>query len=296
MEIVFIEHEHPLVLIDLELEYLEKQDEYDDKYEDEYNDVNQQDALVIEDDFKRPCNQCGQEINQHHRFYYKCTESCDYYIHRFCGDLPPTLEHTSHNAHILTLLQRKIDWECDICGNSHEPWELSYCCSQCNFDVDMNCAVTADKRVIYHPSHRHPLQLILEPILCKCCICGKKHQGMFYHCITCSYFFIHSDCVALPNKLLIQKTTDGAFSHTHPLTLSYSFPKADQEEKSFQACRVCDYNFKGLETLSIYKCDKCWFYTHLDCATARKEPFMSIFMFAGKYPFSLFINLIKLFN
>nr|GFA86694.1 zinc finger, PHD-type [Tanacetum cinerariifolium] len=31
----------------------------------------------------------------------------------------------------------------------------------------------------------------------------------------------------------------------------------------------------------LYKCDKCRYYVHVDCATSKKEPFMSIFMSPG---------------
>ncbi|KAI7757388.1 hypothetical protein M8C21_001917, partial [Ambrosia artemisiifolia] len=41
-------------------------------------------------------------------------------------------------------------------------------------------------------------------------------------------------------------------------------------------CRVCGKRF--YPHLWIYKCDKCYYYVHFDCATSKREPFMSIFI------------------
>lgn len=270
-----IEHEHPLNLIDLEQEYPQIGEEYDEDDDDTDGD------MVAIKDFKCTCDRCAQEINEYHRYYYKCSDdSCDYSIHKFCAELPPTLKHSSHDAHILTLLQRKINWHCDVCGKKHKAQEISYQCPSCDFDVDINCAIVATECKIHHPSHTHPLVQITRPIVCKCDACGKKHQGIFYHCTTCSHLFIHTGCLLLPKKLLIQDATHDEFSHTHPLAIAYSFPAAVQVAKFEPRCRVCGEFFYN-ENLWIYKCDKCRYYAHLDCATAREEPFMSIFSSAG---------------
>ncbi|CAH1420573.1 unnamed protein product [Lactuca virosa] len=34
--------------------------------------------------------------------------------------------------------------------------------------------------------------------------CGLEHEGTFYHCNVCSWFWIHQDRALLPAKLLIQ--------------------------------------------------------------------------------------------
>ncbi|PWA62686.1 zinc finger, PHD-type [Artemisia annua] len=139
-----------------------------------------------------------------------------------------------------------------------------------------------EKKSIHHPSHQHLLVCaISSPILCFCNACGKEHKGVFYQCTTCSNFTIHSDCAFLPKKLLIQKTTDDAFYHPHPLTISYSFPLPDQEAKYYPRCRVCNLNFYKREFFWIYKCEKCMYYVHLDCGTSRREPFMSILSSTG---------------
>ncbi|KAJ0440625.1 hypothetical protein HanIR_Chr16g0788811 [Helianthus annuus] len=45
-------------------------------------------------------------------------------------------------------------------------------------------------------------------------------------------------------------------------------------------CKVCRQAFPK-EYLWIYKCEKCRYYTHLNCATSRNEPFMSILTSPG---------------
>ncbi|KAJ0680094.1 hypothetical protein HanPI659440_Chr16g0620461 [Helianthus annuus] len=117
-------------------------------------------------------------------------------------------------------------------------------------------------------------------LLGECDACGKEHKRVFYHCLMCVGSFIHSHCAFLPKKLQIQHYTNDFISHIHPLDLSYTFPKADQESKFNQLCRVCRQAFSN-ENLWIYKCEKCRYYTHLDRATSRNEPFMSILTSPG---------------
>ncbi|GJW10453.1 zinc finger, PHD-type containing protein [Tanacetum coccineum] len=110
---------------------------------------------------------------------------------------------------------------------------------------------------------------------CSMC-CGEKQEGNFFQCTTCHRYRIHLDCALLPAKLLIQHSTNEIFTHSHPLTLSYSFPLIDKKVRFYPLCRVCD----GIpsEDLWIYKCDKCRYYVHVDCATSKREAFMSILL------------------
>lgn len=114
-----------------------------------------------------------------------------------------------------------------------------------------NCAMeSVEDPMIYHPSHRHPLVAIPKPLSSECIACGKKQYGDLYMCTLCFGIFIHSDSAFLPKTLKIQETTNGIFFHTHPLILSYSFPKADQQAKFTPRCRVCN---KFLMRLWIFK-------------------------------------------
>ncbi|GKC81509.1 zinc finger, PHD-type containing protein [Tanacetum coccineum] len=88
-----LQHEHPLTLIDLNPEYPRDEVVYDDEEE-----------LIMKQDFRCPCGRCGQEINFYHRYYYTC-DQCDYSLHKLCAELPTTLRHESHRDHILILCQ-----------------------------------------------------------------------------------------------------------------------------------------------------------------------------------------------
>ncbi|XP_071719388.1 uncharacterized protein [Rutidosis leptorrhynchoides] len=90
--------------------------------------------------------------------------------------------------------------------------------------------------------------------------------------------------------------------HKHPLKfidLELEYPHNEDEEEEEEEeendslnvkgefrciCgRVCGVNFNRdhNHNLWIYKCEKCRYFVHLDCATSRREPFMSIVSFLG---------------
>ncbi|KAJ0763419.1 putative chromatin regulator PHD family [Helianthus annuus] len=256
------EHEHPLNLTDLWSEE-ENEDYEEDKEENE-------DEVDAKQDFRCLCSRCHEEINWFHRYYYSCSTCSDFSIHKFCAELPDRLEDICKAGHTLGFYLYNNHWWCNICRRLSNPRELLYRCDICDFKVDANCATKAlQKNIIHHPSHRHPLVRIPRQILDKCDACGKEHKGIFYHCPTCaSSYFIHSDCAFLPKKLQIQHTTNDIYSHIHPLTLAYSFPRTDIESKRYPRCRVCHLGFYSSSHLWLYKCEKCRYYTHLNCATS----------------------------
>ncbi|XP_023750534.3 uncharacterized protein LOC111898877 [Lactuca sativa] len=277
-----LEHKHPLKLVDLQLQLQNEEEEKEDGDADADED-DDGDDVITKEGFRGACDRCGEEINVYHRHYYKCMadSSCDFSLHKFCGEIPTRLEIAFH-PHPLTMFMLRYNWSCNICGSKHKPGELRYICFECEFWIDVNCAVDIRKRIIHHPCHPHLLTCaITKPVLCDCSACGRRHEGMFYNCTTCTNFTIHSECAFLSKSLLIQERTHGAFYHTHPLTISYSFPREDQKAKHDPRCRVCGHDFRAMENLWIYKCDECMYYTHVDCATSRREPFMSIFLPPG---------------
>nr|GFB26268.1 zinc finger, PHD-type [Tanacetum cinerariifolium] len=275
-------HDHLLSLIHLQKNKNNVNSEVDEEEEDKDDD-----DFVVEDPHVGQCNMCDEPIYLFHLCYYKCND-CDYSLHKFCAELP-TVEknHPLHPGHDLTLSQGfqfheygltiHTEWTCFICNREHKMF-YNYHCSVCKFSMDIICATTSQQKMD-HPSHHHPLQRIKTPILSLCNACGNLHKGTFYHCTTCYGFMIHLNCALLPAKLQIQRFTDNIFSHSHLLTLAYSFPYDEKKSKFFPVCKVCTNGFKGDKWL--YKCDKCRYYVHVDCATSKKEPFMSIFMSPG---------------
>ncbi|KAL8261563.1 hypothetical protein R6Q59_025612, partial [Mikania micrantha] len=72
--------------------------------------------------------------------------------------------------------------------------------------------------------------------------------------------------------------TNGSFSHSQMLTLSYYFPYIEQKAKFLPTCRVCEEPFMFKKWL--YRCNRCRYYTHVGCATSRNEAFMSYLTYA----------------
>ncbi|KAD4586039.1 hypothetical protein E3N88_23640 [Mikania micrantha] len=255
-----LQHEHPLILIDLQVmhrDYEEDDDDYDDN------------ELIATQNFECTCDRCGKRIDWYHRYYYKCSmSSCNYSIHKFCEKLPKTLKFQGHPSdHTLILTKTTNDQTCRSCFRCHRDG-ICYQCSVCNYEIDLLCATFVEQHTIHHPGHPHPLlSLSVEPGLNKCFACGEKHEGCFYQCVTCYNFLINFDCLSLPVKLLLQTKH---FSHGHFLTLSYSFLDRLYDFE----CRICGMEFE--DDHFIYKCSKCMYYVHPKCATQRIEPSMSI--------------------
>ncbi|KAJ0643214.1 putative chromatin regulator PHD family [Helianthus annuus] len=274
------EHKHPFSLIDLWSEQLRREEESEE--DEEEND----DVLIANQDFQCLCSRCGEDINWYHRYYYSCCHCSDYFVHKFCAELPKRLEDVCEVGHTLdfTGYVTTNGWNCTLCGRHHKSGELCYICLRCvSYHLDVTCVNTRLQiNIIHHPSHKHPLICNPKQILDMCDACGKEQKGFFYHCSICPLSkMIHSDCAFLPQKLQIQDTTDHVFSHIHHLTLAYSFPIDDQISKKWPRCRVCLKWFFDNSYLWMYKCEKCRYYTHLDCATSRNEPFMSILKSPG---------------
>ncbi|KAL8231995.1 hypothetical protein R6Q57_001773 [Mikania cordata] len=256
-----LQHEHPLILIDLQVMHRDYEEDDDDDYDDN--------ELIAKKNFECTCDRCGRRIDWYHRYYYKCSmSSCNYSIHKFCGELPNSLKFQGHPSdHTLTLTKTTNDQRCHSCFRYHQDG-ICYHCSICNYEIDLRCATFFEQHTIHHPGHPHPLiSLSAEPGLIKCSACGEKHEGCFYQCVTCCKFLINFDCLSLPVKLSIQTKH---FSHVHFLTLSYSILDRLYDFE----CRICGMEFE--DDHFIYKCSKCMYYVHPKCATQRIEPFMSI--------------------
>ncbi|KAJ0715956.1 putative chromatin regulator PHD family [Helianthus annuus] len=216
---------------------------------------------------------CKERIWSFHLCYYYC-KSCDYSLHKFCAELPDTLQNNPlHPDHNLKLLPPRT-FKCHVCNLK---WKDVYCyyCGVCRYRMCIICATTLEQK-INHASHPHQLERLFGRIVSPCVACGNNHEGIFFQCTTCLMFRINLDCALMPAKLLIQNSTNGTFSHSHPLTLAYSFPRSEYEAKFEPRCRVCNGEF--LSHLWNYKCDKCRYYVHVNYAALKTEPFMSIFL------------------
>ena len=118
------EHEHPLSLIELWSKIKHNEEETDEDDVDDDGD----DLDYTKQDFRCQCDRCDKEINWFHRYYYKC-DQCQYSIHKFCAELPETLQHPSHvcrrrhHHH----LHHQLRW------TSHKKYEILYSRPECFF-------------------------------------------------------------------------------------------------------------------------------------------------------------------
>ncbi|KAI7735268.1 hypothetical protein M8C21_009402, partial [Ambrosia artemisiifolia] len=111
----------------------------------------------------------------------------------------------------------------------------------------------------------------------QCNLCEEQIWSFhlcYYSCKTCDYS-LHKFCAELTDTL-----------QNHPLHPGHTLKFfSSGSEFNCAVCRlmkkdsiprVCGKKFYS--HLWIYKCDKCRYYVHVDCATSKREPFMSIFI------------------
>ncbi|XP_076940542.1 uncharacterized protein LOC143609761 [Bidens hawaiensis] len=290
-------HEHLLSLVELQsvhnneeclLSLVELQPDHISEISNNEDEDGDEDDFVVENRHVGTCKMCKEEIYSFHLCYYSC-KVCDYSLHKFCAQLPIIQQnHPLHPGHNLTLSEGfqyhvhvptfsdDAGWTCVICKRRSRLY--NYYCFVCDFKVDIICATMSEQKM-NHPSHPHQLQRTFSRAMSLCCACGKEHSGTFYNCTTCSWFGIQLDCALLPSKLSIQKYTNDSFSHTHLLNIAYSFPLIEKKAKFYPRCRVCEDGFSTYQW--HYRCNKCRYYVHFDCATSRREAFMSILMRAS---------------
>ncbi|KAL8251893.1 hypothetical protein R6Q59_035586 [Mikania micrantha] len=240
-----LQHEHPLILIDLQVMHrdYEEDDDYDDN------------ELLATQNFNCICNQCGKQIDWHHRYYYKCSmPSCNYSVHKFCEELPKTLQFQGlgktekyfKDVDYPNLLQFPLD------DGSHI---LSYQIKEDTFA---------------HIHHMHQTLLINESsvvslhdpmkrIKLQCTGCSRPIIKMpFFKCSTSKcHFVLHDWCSRLPEEL-----TNHVGHRQHTLKLY----KNTKDSFAF-TCRICKLICNGFS----YRCNQCEYFIDINCAFIPKE-------------------------
>ncbi|GAA0156213.1 hypothetical protein LIER_13757 [Lithospermum erythrorhizon] len=149
------------------------------------------------------CNACGLLISEP---YHGCN-SCNFYIHEKCLNLPRSLDHPAHPSHPLTLFPTPTYWSqhftCNACGSCGDGF--SFCCAHCEFDLHTHCASHPTRIVI--DDHPHELKLIFdwsehfdeELKDCDVC-CGVLHKSFWiYYCFDCQ-FGSHLSCATRKDR------------------------------------------------------------------------------------------------
>ncbi|CAH8389260.1 unnamed protein product [Eruca vesicaria subsp. sativa] len=217
------------------------------------------------------CKVCGHlfsEYNLSIQGGYRCNElGCeDAVFHKECFKPLKEINHSFHPDHPLKLiiptfpLQDSQLHTC-FCGNS---FKVGYCCSVCDFQLDLECATRPEPLVLPANSygHEHPLKLVCdsydkEPSLefCKACVKYVVHQTIpYYRCQDCD-FVIHVDCLDLFPE------ANHIFHPQHPLK-SFRGQIPDYADK---ICLLCQSKFDQEQHTQLHHCDVCNFSICREC-------------------------------
>ncbi|XP_024963710.1 uncharacterized protein LOC112503976 isoform X2 [Cynara cardunculus var. scolymus] len=205
------------------------------------------------------CHGCQEPISDGSA--YGCI-SCQYFLHKKCGELRRVINHHIHPLHPLMLVDHgDLEWTCDVCRKESLVGGFSYYCMQCNFDACTNCGVAIpckEEELIrfQHEGHpQHTLTLQSRPASFLCDACHSKDEDLLYLCEDCD-FWIHKTCTSLA------PTINLPYHHKHPLVLVYSLPDNFYRFEYF--CEFC--NTYILRNGWLYHCANCRYFAHIKCA------------------------------
>ncbi|KAF7147484.1 hypothetical protein RHSIM_Rhsim03G0013000 [Rhododendron simsii] len=235
------------------------------------------------------CYGCEQPISilsSSSSSYYGC-KRCTFFLHKSCAEIPHQMIHPCHPQHPLTLLPNppSAGHYCDVCKKFKGHYcdvctqycnRFIYRCYDCNFDIDLKCAleVLGIQLSIDHPSHDPQLIPLQKESMFLCDACGTEHKGTSYLCTTCG-FWINQKCAASPLTLKLN-------NHPHTLTLNYLVPQEEFHRHSHEEpkCQVCHRRNLELKCqicpLTIYRrnwayyCSECNYLAHLHCAVSNE--------------------------
>ncbi|KAM1735834.1 hypothetical protein ACFX12_014256 [Malus domestica] len=207
----------------------------------------------------RFCKGCLEPVLGPH---YTC-DMCDVNIHQSCAELPREIHHPLHPKHPLILINldrpRHRDSKCGVCSQLYpQEWLLAYCCSECNFWIDIKCAFEWQ-----NDGHEHNFTIIRRPIKFTCDVCGQGDDNIQYNSYICKIcqLIVHRTCSWLPLQVKIAR-------HQHRLKLTWWFQDMYPRYQDF--CDICAENME--ENRAMYCCHdhECRGYA-AHCKCLRKE-------------------------
>ncbi|XP_055832365.1 uncharacterized protein LOC129901260 [Solanum dulcamara] len=148
---------------------------------------------------KTNCKVCGLQLVGSG---YGC-ESCQFYVHASCFDLPQKIQHDAHPAHPLTLrypsYYKHCGKTCDACCENIRRSFL-YCCDLCDFDLHVTCATLYN--IVKRPDtlkgtlRLHYTFPFGDNIIARCNVCNKKvsKEGWLYYSKDTGHI-AHINCV-----------------------------------------------------------------------------------------------------
>ncbi|XP_024961239.1 uncharacterized protein LOC112501758 [Cynara cardunculus var. scolymus] len=201
------------------------------------------------DDPIEACNGCVRPLSLP---YYICKDGCSFTLHKYCAELPLTLEHHLHPDHPLDLVDTSEDeyfYRCNGCFSQCN--NFVYKCITCKFYLDVNCGFLPN--TIIHKSHKHPLTQVMDPKQ-RCKACNRIYRGISFACKACN-FQLDMYCAIRSPQSLTHRYCKG-----HEIPLMY--PPVEDHPEDFY-CDICEKEMHP--KFPLYHCHKCKNSFHLHC-------------------------------
>ncbi|GMP40947.1 hypothetical protein CsSME_00011219 [Camellia sinensis var. sinensis] len=231
-ELNHFSHHHPLILFDAQGD----------------NNLCYENELLILNELNKDkiCNACVRKISAP---FYSCG-LCDFFLHKWCAELPNELEHP-HHPHQLILLKKPLEprglFYCEGCDYYCNGFAFRCIKEECmnyfNYYLNVKCAFLP--KAIIHKVHEHPLFLKKDCISAGCAACPRKLWIFAFGCDICN-FNLHYTCALLPD------TIKHRYDEHHPFSLIYA-PIQDGPDEYI--CEFCEDEIDP----------NWWFYHCIDC-------------------------------
>jgi hypothetical protein len=185
---------------------------------------------------------------------YKCSQYCNFFIHKSCAELPREIQHPLHPNHTLVLEVPSRPKLCEACYRSCERC-FFYHCNTCDFDgLHIECA--SGWRTKPEDCHQHEFVTVFQQIQFTCELCGEDRNSFAQVCRICQ-LLAHTPCTEMPRTIKI-------IADRHWLNLVYSLGQVMKEQDDCVLCNLCGkkLNLK----YAAYYCRQCDFVAHLECA------------------------------
>ncbi|KAH9718105.1 phorbol-ester/DAG-type domain-containing protein [Citrus sinensis] len=235
------------------------------------------------------CYGCGKAVQGS----TYCCDSCQFYLHKSCVELPRRIwGHQSHKQY-LTLQRFDISAKnvCRTCKKRFSSGFIYHCCLgeilfgiNTQYNMCLDCASThplikkdyhEDQQRIAHFSHEHYL-VNLEAAEVNCKLCLKNINGQCHGSAQCE-FYIHNSCASLLQGIR------HPFHPRHSLTLLAI-------KKPRYVCNACGFHYKGhqhplilvqnmsysfqceacgceMQGAFLQRCVECDLYFHVQCGS-----------------------------
>ncbi|KAL6989867.1 hypothetical protein U1Q18_015618 [Sarracenia purpurea var. burkii] len=204
------------------------------------------------------CSACFDKISS--SLAYVCTQ-CNYFLHRWCAELPEKIKHPIHPEHPLTLLSRERSnssfCQCNACDEPCDSFTFAFNCDRCSFNLHPMCA--SMPTTLRTEIHRHPLILRRKSpysVRCKSCGAESNWTGAVFECRDCD-LALDFKCAMLPDRIRHR-------CHVHPLSLKFVPFEDDSEEFYCDACEELRD-----PTHWVYHCTDCEYSAHMSCVVSE---------------------------